>query len=329
MKILVSGAGGFLGHHVVRCLLERGHYVRAMVRPFSPEPPWSKAVDLFRADLRSSENLVSAFDDIDTVVHLAAAVSGDEDLQFASGVVATERFLAAMAKSSVRHIVHVSSIAIYDWRNARKILTEDTSVLKEPYAMGGYTIAKLWQERIVLRFSRAHSSKLTLVRPGFIWGSQHAEIGGMGRQFGRVFVMFGPRTRLPLTHVVNCADCIAVAIEHPAAIGETFNIVDDDHVRVWRYVREYVQRTQSKVFLVPVPYLFGLGIANLAALVSRGLFGAKGKLPSLLTPRRFEQQFKPIRFSNQKLRQKLGWTPPLSFDQRLKETYGENVFSNS
>jgi nucleoside-diphosphate-sugar epimerase len=329
MRVLVSGAGGFLGRHVVQCLLERGHQVRAIVRPFSREPSWSKPVDLFRADLRSSPNLVLAFDDIDAVIHLAAAVSGDEDLQFASGVVGTERFLDAMVKTPVKRLVHVSSIVVYDWGSARKSLAEETPLLKEPYAMGGYTIAKVWQERVILKFSTAHSLQLTIMRPGFVWGSQHAEIGGMGRHFGRAFVMFGPCTRLPLTHVFNCADCIMAALENPAAVGEAFNVVDDDSVRVWRYVREYVKRIPNNFLLVPVPYVVGLGIAKLAAKVSRVLFGAKGKLPSLLTPRRYEQQFKPIRFSNRKLRETLHWKPPLSLDECLKETYDNSLSCGS
>jgi len=59
----------------------------------------------------------------------------------------------------------------------------------------------------------------------------------------------------------------------------------------------------------------------LAALVSRGLFGSKGKLPSLLTPRRFESQFKPIRFSNVKLQKKLSWMPRLGFNECLESSF--------
>ena len=133
--------------------------------------------------------------------------------------------------------------------------------------------------------------------------------------------MFGPFTRLPLSHVVNCADCLVFAAERTAAVGESFNVIDGDNIRVWRYVREYAKRTRQRGFLVPLPYHLGLGLAYLASLVSRTLFGRKGKLPSLLTPRRFEAQFKPIRFSNRKLRELLSWTPPLSFDECLNDTY--------
>ena len=321
MKVLVSGAGGFLGRSVVDRLLERGHEVRAIVRPSSSKPPWPDTVEVFRADLRVQDGLVSAFDGVDAVLHLAAATSGNEDTQFASTVVATERFLDAMAKSTVKRLIHVSSLVVYDWSKARSCMDEKTPLENNPYAMGGYTIAKIWQERVVSRFAKKHSWDLTIARPGFIWGEGHAQIAGMGRQFGRLYLLFGPFTRLPLSHVDNCADCLVTAIENPAASGEILNIIDGDDVRVWRYAREYARRSGQRGPLLPVPYRVGLGVAQLAALTSRTLFGKKGKLPSLLTPRRFESQFKPIRFSNRKVTSVLDWRPRLSFDQCLDRSF--------
>ena len=321
MKVLVSGAGGFLGSHVVEHLVRRGHSVRAMVRPASREPAGLEKVELFHADLRVHESLKSAFAGIDAVIHVAAATSGSEEAQFTSSVVGTERFLNAMAESSVTRLVHVSSLVVYDWAQARWIMDEETPLLKHPYDMGAYAIAKTWQERVVRRAANAHSWDLTVVRPGFVWGSQHAEIAGMGRHFGRVYLMFGPFTRLPLSHVDNCVDCIAAALESAAAIGETFNLVDSDDIRVWRYVREYARRNGQRPVLVPVPYFVGLGLAHFATFASRLLFGRKGKLPSLFIPQRYQSQFKPIRFSNRKLRERLAWAPPLSFDECLDATY--------
>jgi len=321
MKVLVSGAGGFLGRSVVDCLLKRGHAVRAIVRPSSSKPPWPDTVEVFRADLRVQEDMVSAFDGVDAVLHLAAATSGNEDIQFATTVVATERFLEAMAKSTVKRLIHVSSLVVYDWSKADSCMDEKTPLENNPYAMGPYTIAKIWQERVVFRFAKMHSWDLTIARPGFIWGAGHEQIAGMGRQFGRIYLLFGPFTRLPLCYVDNCADCLVTAVENPAASGEIFNILDGDDIRVWRYVREYGRRKGQRGFLLPVPYRVGLGLAQLAALTSRRLFGSKGKLPSLLTPRRFVSQFKPICFSNQKLKRTLKWKPPLSFDECLKLSF--------
>ena len=322
MRVLVSGAGGFLGRYVVDRLLERGHNVRAIIRPTSVVPNWRRPVDIFRADLRGCDDLAATFDGIDTVLHLASATSGNEDVQFASTVIGTERFLDAMAKTSVKRLVHVSSFVVYDWARTKRTMNEDTPLLNDVYAMGGYTIAKVWQERVVSRLATAHSWDLTIMRPGFIWGCQRAQIAGMGRRVGWAYLMFGPFTRLPLSHVVNCADCLVAAVERPASVGESFNVIDGDDIRVWRYVYEYARRTNQRGLLVPLPYYFGLSLAYLASVASRTLFGKNGKLPSLLTPRRFESQFKPIRFSSRKLREKLAWNPPLNFYDCLNETYG-------
>jgi nucleoside-diphosphate-sugar epimerase len=320
VKVLVTGGGGFLGRAVVSRLVERGHAVRAIVRPASPRPAWPDEVDVFRADLRVAKDLVAAFDGVDAVLHLAAATSGNEDIQFASTVVATERFLDAMAKTAVKRLLHVSSLVVYDWSKAKSWMDENTPLEDKPYAMGGYTIAKIWQERVVSRFAKKYSWDLTIARPGFIWGEGHTKIAGMGRQFGRIYLLFGPFTRLPLSHVENCADCLVTAIENPASSGEILNIIDGDDVRVWRYAWEYARRSQ-RGFLLPIPYRAGLALAQLAALTSRGLFGRKGRLPSLLTPRRFESQFKPIRFSNRKVIGVLNWRPPLSFEQCLDRSF--------
>jgi nucleoside-diphosphate-sugar epimerase len=322
MKVLVSGAGGFLGRFVVGRLLESGHDVRAIVRPTSTTPIWNESVEIFPADLRVQGNLKAAFDDIDAVLHLAAATAGNEDIQFASTVVATERFLEAMAHSSVKRLIHVSSLVVYDWARAKRIMDEDTPLLTAPYKMGGYTIAKIWQERVVTKFARTHSWDLTVLRPGFIWGPQHTQIAGMGRHIGKTYLMFGPLTRLPLSHVMNCADCLVAAIDRPAAIGETFNVIDGDEIQVWRYVREYARRSSQPGLMLPLPYFVGYGVARLASITSHALFGKRGKLPSLLTPGRFESQFKPLRFSTRKLHDVLDWRPPLTFEECVNLSYG-------
>ena len=236
-------------------------------------------------------------------------------------VVATERFLDAMVRSSVKRLVHVSSLVVYNWACAEGTMDENTPLENDIYGMGPYTIAKVWQERVVSRYAAAHGWELTIMRPGFIWGPRHAAIAGMGRHFGRIYLLFGPLTRLPLSYVVNCADCIVAAVECPRAIGENFNVIDGDDIRVWRYAREYANRTNQRGLFIPMPYRLGLGIAKLASLTSRILFGKKGKLPSLLVRRRFESQFKPIRFSNQKVREILKWSPPLNFEGCLSATY--------
>jgi nucleoside-diphosphate-sugar epimerase len=321
MRVLVSGAGGFLGRYVVARLLASGHTVRATVRNGLGAPGWLGEVDIVSSDLRTGQKLDAMFIEIDAVVHLAAATSGGEDQQFASTVVGTENFLRAMAKSQVRRLIHISSLVVYDWSKAVDLLDEQTPLRTNFYDMGGYTIAKIWQERLATRVAQESEWQLTILRPGFIWGPGHSEIAGMGRHVGRAYLMFGPFTRLPLCHVANCADAVVTALENSASIDQTFNLIDEDSVRVWRYVKEYAKGTHQRGIFVPLPYSLGMGMARAASFVSRRLFGKKGRLPSLFVPPRFEAQFKPVRFSNSKLRNKLGWHPPLSFRECVAHTY--------
>jgi UDP-glucose 4-epimerase len=220
-------------------------------------------------------------------------------------------------------LVLASSFSVYDWSAIRGTLTEESPL--EPaadlYERDGYAVAKVWQERVVRRAAGAHGWALTVLRPGFIWGRDHAYLACLGQRVSPVHLVFGGSTRIPLTHVVNCADLFATAAEHARAIGETFNVVDDDAVRVWGYLGEYLRRTGAGGARVPVPYAVALAGARLAHWSSRRYFRGRGKLPSLLVPCRFEARFKPLRFSNHKAREVLGWRPPLGFADCLRLTY--------
>ena len=323
MRVLVTGAGGFLGCHVVAALFGRGHAVRALIRPSSriDNLDWADRVNVVRADLRAPGPLATAFEGVDVLVHLAARVGGNESAQMADTVVGTERLLAAMAQSSTRRLVLASSFSVYGWGSVRGTLTEESPLESELYQRDGYAIAKTWQERVTRRMSQEHQWDLTVLRPGFIWGPDHEYLGGLGQKLGRWHLVFGPLTRLPLTHVQNCADCFAEATENPRAVGETFNVVDGHEVSTWQYLGESIRRTGTRERRVPVPYLAALSGSLLAGWVNRRFFQGRLKLPGLLIPCRFRARFKPVRFSTRRLQEVLGWHPPLDFAECLRRTY--------
>lgn len=321
MKVLVTGANGFLGRHVVAALVARGHAVRAMVRPAASLDALDGQVDVFRADLRASRDLDRAFDGVDVLVHLAAATSGGEDAQFAATVGGTERLLAAMARTACRRLVLASSFAVYDWSAIRSTLDE-TSPLEPPdtlYARDGYTIAKSWQERVTRRCAREHGWDLTVLRPGFIWGRDHGDLAALGQKAGPIHVVIGPLSRLPMTHVENCADLFARATEDPRARGETFNVVDGEGERIWTYLGAHRRGTGQGGLRIPVPYAAAF-LAVRAAFAT--VFNRNPKLPQILIPCRFESRLKPLRYTNRRAREVLGWTPPLDFQGALARTYG-------
>jgi UDP-glucose 4-epimerase len=322
---LVTGANGFLGRHVVAEFLRRGHSVRAMVRPAAKVDParlgWEGDVELFRADLRASRDLPSAFAGVDALVHLAAAVTGGEEVQFAASVVGTERLLAAMAQSQCRRLVLASSFSVYDWSAIRGALTEDSPLEADLYDRDGYAVAKFWQEKVARRLAEENRWELVVMRPGFIWGRGNEYLFGIGQTAGPVEVVVGPGRQMPLTHVENCAGAFVTATEKAEAAGQTFNVVDGHDASVWRYAGEYHRRTGVRRRRVPVPYWLAMLATRVIQKTSKTIFKGKGKLPGLFVPCRFEARFKPLRFPNDKLRTVLGWTAPLDFEQALRRTY--------
>jgi nucleoside-diphosphate-sugar epimerase len=323
MRALVTGANGFLGRHVVAALLARGIIVRAMVRPATRVEAlgWPSLVEVFRADLRTSRDLVRSFEGVDVLLHLAAVISGGEDAQFAGTVAGTERLLEAMADSACRRLVLCSSFSVYDYSSTRRSLDEDSPLHKVPdvYTRDGYTISKWWQERVTRRFVEKHGWDLTVLRPGFIWGRDHSYMAALGLQLGRHHLVIGPLTRLPLTHVENCADVFALAAADPRGRGHILNVVDGPGERIWSYLHDYMRGSGQPGWRLPVPYGLAIGVVRLAFAT---IFRRATKVPSILIPRRFESRLKPLRFENRRLQQTLGWTPPLDYQKCLARTYG-------
>ena len=323
MKVLVTGANGFLGRHVVGALLARGIEVRTMVRPAAglDQLGWPSQVDVFRADLRTSRELEGAFDGVGALIHLAAVVSGSEDAQFAGTVAGTERLLDAMAASACRRIVLCSSFSVYDYSSTRRVLDENAPLhqLPDVYARDGYTIAKWWQERVTRRYAEKYGFELTVLRPGFIWGRDHGYLAALGQQFGRHHLVIGPLTRIPMTHVENCADVFATAATDPRASSQTLNVVDGPGERIWTYLSNHMRGSGQRGWRLPIPYWLAILAVRLASVT---VFRRATKVPSILIPRRLELRLKPLHFENRRLRETLGWKPPLDYGQCLTRTYG-------
>jgi nucleoside-diphosphate-sugar epimerase len=275
-------------------------------------PAWIDRVEPIYADL-VEDRLDHAFDEIDIAIHLAGAAAHSEKS-------ATQRFLSAMALSPVKRLIHVSSFAVYDWSLATDTLDENTPLITDFVDVGDYASSKVRQEQLVMDVSKANGWDTTILRPGYIWGPDRAEIAGMGRRWGRFYVMFGPLTVLPIIHVANCADLIVKVAERNEIGHVAFNAIDDTEIRVWRYVYEYTKRTRYFGLIIPIPYWAGYLNAVLASKLGRRMLGAK-TLPTLLTPRQFEMQFKPLKFGKQLTHYALKWHSPLDFETCLNLTY--------
>ncbi len=226
--------------------------------------------------------------------------------------------------TSVRRLVLASSFSVYDWSRTHGTLDEDSPFDPAPHLRerDSYAVAKSRQEQLTRAAAKEKGWELVVLRPGWIWGREHGYLAGLGHRVGSVHLVFGPATRLPLTYVENCADLFALCVDAPAAAGRTFNVVDSDEVRVWRYLSDYVRRSGDSGLRIPIPYGLGYVMAQFASAASKWILRGKRKVPGLLVPSRFEARFKPLRFSNAKARRELGWVPPFSYEACLDRTYG-------
>ena len=333
MRILITGANGFLGQRTVAAFRARypSDTVQVMVRPSTDAAKlsaWSKdnGIEVVRADLRNPERLKPLIGGQDVVVHLAAVVRGSDEEMLEGTVRGTEHLLAAMNHASIKRLVLCSSFSVYDYRKipVGGILDESAPLIEQPdiYQRNGYTIAKTWQERLVRRWAESQQGQLTVLRPGFIWGPRHAEQPFQSR-VGPIHTVLGPDRHLALSFVDNCADAFAHVTMDSRAHGETFHVVDEEDITAAAYTAAFVSAQKQRNFVIPLPYAFGYQTA-LAADAVRRLIG-KGRLPSILNPYRFEPRFKPIKVAKDKLSRVLDWKQPISYDEALQRTYNQDL----
>jgi UDP-glucose 4-epimerase len=96
------------------------------------------------------------------------------------------------------------------------------------------------------------------------------------------------------------------------------NVVDGPGERIWSYLSDHMRGSGQPGWRVPVPYWLAIMAVRLAFAT---VFRTATKVPSILIPRRFESRLKPLCFENRKLRETLGWIPPLDYQQCLARTY--------
>jgi 2-alkyl-3-oxoalkanoate reductase len=323
LRVLVTGASGFLGREVVQAARAAGHEVVALVRPTAQlaDLGWPASVTVVRGDLRQVGDWAKDLAGIEAVAHLAAAPTGDLPTQFSSTVVATENLLAHLPMQSLRRFVHVSSFSVYDYGcvGFRGSLTEATPVDSAPEKRDAYTITKIAQERLVTEACEAAVTPLVVIRPGAIVGP--TKDWGFGRvmKLGRFDLIFSPRAKLPLTYVSNCADSIVKALEAQVPSGSVYNIVDDElptYGRFHQLGRRFAGETVGPALYVP---WFGVVLLGAAvSVINTVLFGGRAKLPELLDRRRQRVRWRPMTYNNEAAKRDLGWTPTVPLEVAAK-----------
>ena len=304
-------------------LLARGVEVRALVRPAARLEAlgWPSSVEVFRADLRTSRDLGGAFEGVDVLLHLAAVVSGGEDAQFAGTVVGTERLLDAMAASACRRLVLCSSFSVYDYSATPR---RPRRGLASPQDAGRLRSRWLHDRQMVAGAGDAALRREARLGPDRAPARLH--LGTRSRLSGRA----GPAVRAaPPGHRsadAHADDACGELRRRLCAGGDGSARPRPDPERGRRPRRAHLD-LPLRLYARQRP----AGVARACPLLARHpavrlgfatVFRRATKVPSILIPRRLESRLKPLRFENRKLRETLGWTPPLDYQQCLVRTYG-------
>jgi nucleoside-diphosphate-sugar epimerase len=329
MKLLITGASGFLGRFVVAEAIRRGHRVRAIVRPASAADEIDALnhpnVEQVRCDLRSPAGLVEAVAGVDAVLHLAASKSGDMYAQYAGTVVATEHLLHAMVQGGVSRIIAVSSFAVYDYIRIRgwTRLSEESPLAPTFPPRDEYSHTKLVQEELIRDRARQHGWDFAILRPGAIIGPANLWTARLGiSATPKRWLRIGWLSRVPISYVEHCAEAILLAAEKPGPLALTVNVVDDRCPTQASYCRAVLRRLQPRPRSVTIPWTAIRLLARAAALTNAIVFKGRAKLPSILVPARLHARFKPLRYSNQRLHETLGWTQRYTLAEAIDRSLG-------
>jgi len=325
VKVLVTGASGFLGRSVVRAAFAAGHDVLALVRPAAnvDDLAWPGGVRIIRGDLRQVGDWAKQLNDIDAVIHLAAAPSGDLPTQLSGTVVATENLLGKLRMESLARFVHVSSFSVYDYSavGAGGTLTEATPLDPKPERRDAYTITKILQERLVGDACRKAGTHLVVIRPGAIVGP--GKDWGFGRvlKLGRWDVIFSPRATFPLTYVDHCAAAIVNALSAPVPTESVFNVVDDQLPTYGQFHRLGRRVGAADVgSALHVPWFVVSLIGGTVSLINRLLFAGRAKVPEFLDRTRQRVRWQPMSYSNRAAKEQLDWSPAVPLSEAVERT---------
>jgi len=307
-KILVTGAGGFLGTRLIEMLVEKGYPVRALVRKLSDTRKLKElGVEIFFGDVGSLESVRPAFAGIEVVVHAAADTAGDEQDSERSTIQGTRNIIEAAREVQAKKMVYISSCSVYgvaDYKTG-EVVTEESALERFSERRGYYSHGKLKAEEIVIQTMREATLPIVCLRPGTIFGP-----GGeiytpmMGFSLGtKLFAVIGNgKFALPLVYIDNLVQAILLAIKKNDGIGRTYNVVDPGSMTKKEYVDGLLRRRypQAKVFYFPYFLLNTMVFSQevLMKLLKRNPF---------LTRYRLISSQRSIRYDSSKIKNELGW----------------------
>jgi 2-alkyl-3-oxoalkanoate reductase len=321
VKVLVTGASGFVGGWVARALHARGESVRAVYRRATIPDHLARLVaggaEVLRQDLGVAGEADAAVREVDAVIHAAARTGdwGTPELFREQNLDITVRLVDAASRAGCRCFVYVSTIAVHGFG------PHVDSTEEGPYypLIHPYQVSKKMAEEHVLS-RNSPDLRTTCVRPGIVYGPLDTTTLYRLLEAQRLGVrgtLGGGRSLTCPVYVEDLAEAVLLALGQERSAGEVFDITGGERV-TWREFLDHAAELQGARPWIDVP----LPVARAAAAVLDGLFGflripASAKMPPV-TRYRVAQLAYDFHFSIEKARRLLGYLPRVGWQEGLR-----------
>ena len=242
MKILVTGATGFLGGALVRKLHTLGYDVLATGRNLSKGRDLTQeGITFAPADLTSSKQVETCCVGIDVVIHSGAYSSlwGKREEFWNVNVNGTRNIVEGVLRQNVKRLIHISSPSIYFSFLDREDIHEDAPLPKK--FINGYTASKYASEEEI-QVGVSKGLEALILRPRAIYGPGDQSIFPRivrTIESGRLRIIGNGNNKVDLTYIDNAVDACICAIHAPIQqSGRTYNITDGTPALLWPLLNE-------------------------------------------------------------------------------------------
>jgi nucleoside-diphosphate-sugar epimerase len=317
-KVLITGATGFLGSHLVERNLEAGRAVRILALPGDPKAAEFsvRGVEVVSGDIRDERAVAGAAVGVQIVFHLAAVVTdwAPRRLFTEVNVEGMRHICQAALENKVERFVEVSTNDIFGL-DEDEVMTENSelSVWGEPYAD-----TKIEATRIAWEFGRK-GLPVTMVYPCWVYGpGDRTFVPEIAKALKSRSLVFWRRNALVWpAYVGNVIDLLMVISEHPAAVGEGFLVHDGVSDTFENFSAKIAEAVGAPKATLHIPYGAAYAASWCMELAWKAL---RKRSRPLLTTYSVKNLGSRLRFSIDKAEKVLGWRPPLSYEEGFKRT---------
>lgn len=318
-NVLVTGATGCLGQHLVENLVGAGASVRALVRGSSDAGHLKDlGVDVQTGSLTEEADLRQAVRGVDAVFHVGGVVVDDPRGDSAElweqirvfNVVGTERLARLAAEAGTARFVFCSSVRLFGFGSQLLWHEDDPRTPSDLYSRG-----KAMAEEVLAKVAAETGLEVAIVRPRFIYGNHDRyvlpRLVRLVRRGGLVPIP-GADAICDMVYVEDCVQALVLAAQRPVP-SRIYNITSGEYLTLRRILLEVASAIGRKVTIVPLPEPVVFGAAAGIELVFRAL----GRTPPT-SRAQVRWYLNDHHFSIARARRELGYQPQYRLREALK-----------